>query len=829
MAESLDFSEDEIGIEIERLRLFADGLLEAGLVYEIRPVPHAPTGSIWATPDRFAEAVPHLLAWNREGVNPYFSVNPRREVGERTGEGSLPGSLLVADFDDGRSLAEVRASITAAGLPVPTAIVETSPEHWHCYWRLAATLPDLATFKRHQRGLVEKLGSCPAVVSYQQVMRLPGPFCNVKPDRPAKPRVRLVDCDPNRIYEAAAFPLAEGEPVYQAVPLQELATKIDAGSMADATRQLVELAAVIPGRGRRQSIYEAARDMHARAWSVDDATAVLAAVGGKLGLEPDDLEDIPRQVRNAFDKPATPGFAKQETARIVCTSSAAAAASDDEEYLAELESIPLPMPPALPPRPELALAHGVIGDFLRRVEHETEANAVALAGTLLAGIGNCIGRGPHAIVGRSYHYTNLFVAIVGNTGVGRKGTGGDIVADCLRPADDNWAQWCHSPNLVSGEGVIDALRDPVTKMVQKKGGKPDDFEAITIDPGAIDKRLLITCPELASAMKAGNRENSILSQTLREAWDGKTLRTLAKNCARTATDPHLSIVGHVTRHELVKVARESDIYGGTYNRFIFLLSDRARLLPHGGDLDDLGTVPARIADVITFARGVGRVRRSPAADRLWESVYHELTTPAGSELLAAVISRGEAQTLRLSLLMALAAQRDTIEADDLHAALDLWRYAVASARVIFGQVHDPLFERIVAAVNERPGITRSQLHKRLGWKLGSAELVAALSRVQGTGVIHRRRIETGGRPSEQWLAGPAMPEGKEEKEEKGDKPPSGSAADPFPTFSSFPPEAPAAPGEALPPFSSFPSGPSAEPKAPAGWDPAKLKPGSYTL
>ena len=81
MAESLDFSEDEIGIEIERLLLFADGLLEAGLVYEIRPVPHAPTGSIWATPDRFAEAVPHLLAWNREGVNPYFSVNPRREVG----------------------------------------------------------------------------------------------------------------------------------------------------------------------------------------------------------------------------------------------------------------------------------------------------------------------------------------------------------------------------------------------------------------------------------------------------------------------------------------------------------------------------------------------------------------------------------------------------------------------------------------------------------------------------------------------------------------------------------------------------------------------------
>jgi hypothetical protein len=815
MAEGLDFNEDEIGIETERLRLFADGLLEAGLVYEIRPVPHAPTGSIWATPDRFAEAVPHLLAWNRAGVNPYFSVNPRRQVGERTGEGSLPGSLLVADFDDGRSLEAVRARIAAEGLPVPTAIVETSPEHWHCYWRLESALPDLATFKRHQRGLVEKLDSCPAVCSYQQVMRLPGPFCNVKPDRPAKPRVRLVDCDPNRIYPASAFPLAEPEPVYQAAPLEELATKIEAGSMADATRQLVEQATVIPGKGRRQSIFQAARDMHGRAWSLEDATAVLVAAAGKLGLEPDDIEDIPRQVKRAFATPATPGFAKQETARIVCTGSPPAAAGDDEEYLAELEAIPLPMPPALPARPELALGHGVIGTFLRRVEHETEAHPVALAGTLLAAIGSCIGRGPHAIVGRSYHFTNLFVAIVGNTGTGRKGTGGDIVSDCMKPADSEWAAYCQSPNLVSGEGVIEALHDPVVKMVAKKGGKPDDFEPTTIDPGVIDKRLLITSPELASALKAANRENSILSQTLREAWDGKTLRTMAKNCARTATDPHLSIVGHVTRQELVKVARESDIFGGTYNRFIFLLSDRARLLPHGGDLDDLGTVPARIADVITFARGVGRVRRSAAADRLWESIYHELTTPVGSELLSAVLSRGEAQTLRLSLLMALAAQRATIEAEDLAAAADLWRYAVASARVIFGQVHDPLFERIVAVVNERPGITRSQLHKQLGWKLGSAELVAALSRVQGAGVIHHRRIETGGRPSEQWHPGPAPSEGKEEKQEKGEKPPSATTADPFPPFS---------------PFSSFPPGASPEPLAPpAVWDPDNLKPGRYTL
>ena len=800
MAEGLDFTADEIETETERLKLFAEGLLEPGLIYEIRPVPHASTGSIWATPDRFAEAVPHLLEWNRAGVNPYFSVNPRRAVGERTGEGSLPGSLLVADFDDGRPLEAVRERIASEGLPCPTAIVQTSPEHWHCYWRLEERLPDLATFKRHQRGLVERLDSCPAVCSFQQVMRLAGPFCNVKPARPAKPRVRLVECDPNRIYPAAAFPLADPEPAYQAVPLEQLAMKIEAGSMADSTRQLVERFEAIPGKGRRQSIYQAARDMHARAWSLEDALAVLVAVAGKMGLEPDDIEDIPRQVRRAFGTPATPGFAAAETATIVCTTKQPAAA--DDEYDAELEAIPLPEPPALPARPELALSHGVIGDFMRRVEEETEAHPVALAGTLLAGIGNCIGRGPHAIVGRTYHYTNLFVAIVGNTGAGRKGTGGDIVADCIKPADAEWAAYCQSPNLVSGEGVIEALHDPVVKMIAKKGGGPDDFEPTTVDPGVIDKRLLITCPELASALKAANRENSILSQTLREAWDGKTLRTMAKNCARTATDPHLSIVGHVTRQELVKVARESDIFGGTYNRFIFILSDRARLLPHGGDLDDLGLVPARIADMIAEAREIGRVRRSAAADRLWEEHYHELTTPVGSDILAAVLSRGEAQTLRLSLLMALVAGRSTIEAEDLAAALDFWRYSVASARVIFGQVHDPLFEKIVAAVQASPGITRSQLHQRLGWSLGSAELVAALARVQSAGAIHHKREKTRGRPAECWFPGTAEARGKEEKGEKGSD------------FSSFPQPSPSEPTPAAPP---------------PAWDPDNLKPGRYSI
>jgi hypothetical protein len=796
MPDGLDFTPEEIEVEVERERHFLYAVLEPDALYEIRPVPFITGGSRWARPEEIPALVPVLMAWNRARVNPYFSLNPRARHGATKGVDSLPGSLIVADFDSGLTLDEAKARIAAAGLPEPTAIVCTSPDHWHTYWRLDSRLPDLATHKRLQQGLADVLGTCANVCSHQQVMRLPGPFCNVKADRPTMPRVRLVACDPNRIYPATAFPMAAPTPEIEVVPLEKLAIAIERGSMADKTRALVESGIVFPGKGRRASIYEAARDLHGRAWDLADAQKVLVAVGQRLGLEPDDLADVPRQVKNAFATPAMPGYAAAETATIDFEACKPQAVAEDDDYDAELEAIPLPEPPALPPRPELALAHGIIGDFMRRVEHETEANPVALAVQFIAAFGNVIGRGPHALVGRTRHGINLFAAIVGNTGAGRKGTGLDIVRDCIRYADEDWAKFCQSPNLASGEGVVDALRDRVEKMVPKKGGPPGEFETVVVDPGVDDKRLLIVSAELVSAFKAANREGSILSQTLREAWDGKTLRTLAKNAARIATDPHLSIIGHATRFELTRVAKETDVHGGTWNRFLLVLSDRARLLPHGGDLDDLGTVPARIADAVNFARTVERMKRTPEADRLWESVYPELTTPRGSELVAAVVSRGEAQVLRLGLLFALAAGRAEVTADDLAAAVDLWRYCRASAETIFAGVHDALFHKIAEAIQACPGITRSQLHERLGWKLGSAQLVEALGRVRAAGLATPEKEKTGGRPVERWR--PVYVRQEKENQEK-----------PFPAFSGFHSDRPAAP--------------------PVAWDPDRLGPGTYTL
>ena len=77
------------------------------------------------------------MAWNRSRVNPYFSLNPRKARGATKGIDTLPGALVVADFDSGMTLAEAGAKIVAAGLPPATAVIQTSASHWHFYLLLA--------------------------------------------------------------------------------------------------------------------------------------------------------------------------------------------------------------------------------------------------------------------------------------------------------------------------------------------------------------------------------------------------------------------------------------------------------------------------------------------------------------------------------------------------------------------------------------------------------------------------------------------------------------------------------------------------------------------
>lgn len=412
--------------------------------------------------------------------------------------------------------------------------------------------------------------------------------------------------------------------------------------------------------------------------------------------------------------------------------------------LNEVEAIPLPESrwPIMDP----AAYYGVIGDVVRALEPHSEADPAAVLVQILVMFGNVVGRRPHFMVEGTMHCCNLFCCVAGATSRGRKGTGGDRAKSLFQFIDTEWASDRVQSGLVSGEGLVFHARDPVLGPDKKTG------QLVVMDPGEPDKRLLVFEPEFASVLRAAKRETNTLSPTLRAAWDGGTLRTLAKNSACKATGAHVSLIGHITIQELEKTLTEVEIFSGSGNRFLWLAARRSKLLPRGGGNLDLTPFAQRLALAYRQATLVERMWRDEDAERLWEELYFEFADSTATGLVAAITARGEAQTLRLSMIYALLDGSGTIRVEHLTAAAAVWRYCEQTARLLFGGSTGAILDdKVLAMIRQTPGLMRRDLHVGLSNNIDGGVLAAALARLRDAGLILvEKDSSTGGRPAERY-------------------------------------------------------------------------------
>ena len=413
-----------------------------------------------------------------------------------------------------------------------------------------------------------------------------------------------------------------------------------------------------------------------------------------------------------------------------------------------IEAIPLPQVIPWPVLGEDAL-HGLAGDTVRLIAPQTEADPAAILVSILVCVGNSVGRKVWFPVEGDRHHTNLFACLVGDTSRGRKGTSlGRTLT--LWPADDPWRSRCIANGLSSGEGLKWAVRDPVEVLEPvKEKGKILGYQSVIKDHGVEDKRLLVVESEFAQTLKVAKREGNTLSPVIRQAWDTGTLRTLTRNDPTVATDAHISILGHITRQELNKDMGETDLSNGFCNRYLWIAVKRSKMLPEGGSEIDLAPLTTRLHQVLDQTSGL--MSRSPAARDLWYQLYPILTADRPG-LWGKVTSRGEAQTLRLSMIYAVLDGSTTIEISHLRAGLAVWQYAEASARLIFSEdeVLDPLEKSLLQKITASPGINRKGLHKALGGHVQAEAMVAALGKLNAQGKVRSETVSTGGRPSECW-------------------------------------------------------------------------------
>lgn len=400
---------------------------------------------------------------------------------------------------------------------------------------------------------------------------------------------------------------------------------------------------------------------------------------------------------------------------------------------------------ALPPTPlGRAAYHGLTGELVDTVLPHTEADAAALVTTFLVHFGNCAGRSPYFLVGGTKHRTNEYLVLAGPTARGRKGMAQDVIEAQFQFIDPDWFLSSVSSGLSSGEGLVAALGE-------LSSGADDQDEL-----GDVGRRLMAIQEEFSAVIKLCNRPGNILSEIVRQGHGSKPLRVMNKNAPVRVTNPHLSIIGHITREETLSVLTSVESANGFGNRFLWAAVKRSKELPDGGALDDAALRPLRerIRDRIDFAHHVGLMLRIPAANEIWRDVYHQLSEGVPG-LYGSMTARATAHVLRLSMIYALLDRLDFIMPEHLLAALEVWRFCDESVRFIFGdRLGDPVADRILDALRAvgGAGMTRSEISGAFHRNTPAAAIEASLQLLIDNGLATFRHEPTEGRVAQRWFA-----------------------------------------------------------------------------
>jgi hypothetical protein len=398
-------------------------------------------------------------------------------------------------------------------------------------------------------------------------------------------------------------------------------------------------------------------------------------------------------------------------------------------------------------RPEAM--RGLAGDVVGAIIPHTESDPVGILATFLMMFGSAAGRSPHLWIGEDRHGTNEYCVLVGKTSKGRKGSSQNGVIRILAAADADWTNFRRVSGLASGEGFVWQIRDPIRKT-NKKG------EEELVDEGVKDKRLFVLEEELSNVLKQTERDSNTLSEMARRAWDSREkLQKLTISNPVTATNPHVSIVGHITEDELRKRLNETEMANGLGNRFIWLCVKRSNLIALPSRIPEalVGELGVRVHRALDHARRNAEFAFTDEARAMWVEIYPHISRDLPG-LLGALTGRAEAHTLRLALIYAALDCADAIGEPHLQAALALMDYAADSVLYLFGDATgNDVADRILSELREAGDLTRTEISKLFSGNVKAQRITTALEQLEALKLAApRTNSETGGRAATIWTA-----------------------------------------------------------------------------
>ena len=215
-----------------------------------------------------------------------------------------------------------------------------------------------------------------------------------------------------------------------------------------------------------------------------------------------------------------------------------------------------------------------------------------------------VGEGAYAEADGSRHPGRIFPVLVGESAKARKSTAWANVRRVLETVDPSFFRDHCLSGFGSGEAVVDAVK------------------TLGNDP-----RMLVIQPEWSRTLRVAERSGSILSDLIRQCWDGGRLEVRSRIATSVADNAQVVIVGAITSDEIGNRFKRIDLANGFANRHLFTLVRRSKLIPTGKSISDstVAGLAKTLAIRLSDARTLGLMHRTPPAEEMWAKIYAQLS------------------------------------------------------------------------------------------------------------------------------------------------------------------------------------------------------------
>ncbi len=362
------------------------------------------------------------------------------------------------------------------------------------------------------------------------------------------------------------------------------------------------------------------------------------------------------------------------------------------------------------PVPPDAMFYGPHGEFALAVAEATEAYAPAVLLSTMAAWGALMGARFTVEIGDAAHGPNMFVVLVGQSAESRKGT-------AIRPVgkafDSGKLGGISGPLPVargfnSHKGLLNYFMPEVSK--DEDGTERSDWG---------DPRLWWVEDEFTKVLNASQAKGAAgqMGPTIRELWDGNSIenRISGETIVIPADRHHVSMVGAITMIELQDRMPDTDFFGGTGNRMLWVpvptvSEDRWKL----DGANTPRSVIGRYVDYMADARG-----RLPIGSHAGMEILEQPGGPAWIDFNGALRrklvkmperskerllhGRAPAYVARMALNFALADGMGRFEDRHVEAAVATWEWLASGMSWMFGgSTGDHQYDYYLAGIPE-PG------------------------------------------------------------------------------------------------------------------------------